>query len=93
MFRLADEEQEPLMERCADCGDPVAGEGIVVQRQVDGRQRKLLICVWCHGSPKVDAMRARSKAQAAQLQKIASTSQTGLTSELDVLRMNGEHKR
>ena len=80
------------MERCTDCGKPVAGEGVVVQRHVDGQQRKLLICIWCQGSPKVDAMRARSKAQAAQLQKIASTSQSGLTSELNVLRMNSEHK-
>ena len=81
------------MERCADCGEPVAGEGIVVRRQVDDQQHKVLICVWCHRSPKVDAMRARSKAQAPHLQKIASTSQTGLASELDVLRMNGEQKR
>lgn len=75
------------MERCAECGEPVAGEGFVVQRQVDGQKRKLLICIWCQGSSKVDAMRARSKAQATQLQKIASTAQTGLTSELNVLRM------
>ena len=54
------------MERCADCGKPVAGQGFVVQRQVDGHARKVLICIWCHGSPEVDAIRARSKAQAAQ---------------------------
>ena len=78
------------MERCADCGEQVAGQGFVVQRQMDGQARRVLICSWCQGSPKVDAMRARSKAQAAQLQKIASTAQTGLTSELNVLRMNGE---
>lgn len=78
------------MERCADCGKPVAGQGFVVQRQVDGHARRVLICIWCHGSPEVDAIHARSKAQAAQLQKIASTAQTGLRSELNVLRMNGE---
>ena len=78
------------MERCAECGERVAGEGFVVRRRVDGHTVKLLVCVWCHGSPKLDAIRARSKAQAAQLQAIASTPQTGLTSELKVLRMTAE---
>ena len=78
------------MERCAECGERVAGEGFVVRRQVHGQMRKLLICIWCQGSPKLDAMRARSKAQAAQLQEIPSTAQEGLTSELTMLRRSNE---
>jgi len=78
--------------RCAECGKRIAGQSFVVRRPVDGHNRKLLVCVWCHGSPKLDAMRARSKAQAAQLQTIASTPQTGLTSELKVLRIAAEQE-
>lgn len=75
------------MTRCAECGERIAGQSFVLHRHVDGQTRKVVVCSWCQGSPKLDAMRARSKAQAAQLQEIASTPQTGLTSELKVLRM------
>jgi len=81
------------MTRCAECGERIAGQSFVVRRRVNGQTRKLLLCVWCQGSPKLDAIRARSKAQAAQLQAIASTPQAGLTSELKVLRMTAEHEQ
>ena len=80
------------MTRCAECGERIAGQSFVLHRHVDGQTRKLLVCIWCQGSPKLDGMRARSKAQAAQLQAIASTAQTGLTSELKVLRMATEQE-
>ena len=77
------------MVRLPHMGLPSAGTPVTVT-DTEGRQtRKVLVCSWCQGSPKLDAMRARSKAQAAQLQEIASTPQTGLTSELKVLRMAG----
>ena len=80
------------MTRCAECGERIAGQSFVVRRRVDGETRKLPVCVWCQGSPKLEAMRARSKAQAAQLQAIASTPQKGLTSELKVFRTAAEQE-
>lgn len=80
------------MTRCAECAERIAGQSFTVQRVVDNETRKVPVCIWCHGSPKLDAMRARSKAQAAQLQAIASTPQKGLRSELTVFRTATEQE-
>ena len=77
---------------CAECGERIAGQSLIVHQRVDDKTRKLPICVWCQGSPKLDAMRARSKAQAAQLPAIASTPQKGLTSELKAFRTASEQE-